>query len=176
MWTELTTERFFLNAITHADAPRIADLCNDRELSANAGRIPYPYTLEDAQQFVAHASSAFKNGGEYNFAVREDGEFVACVGVVRHGDEWDLGYWVGVLYRGRGIASESAARIVRFAFEDLGASRVTAGHFIDNPASGTILRKIGFKTTGESEKVFSQGRGYEVETVCFALSQKDLQI
>ena len=38
---------------------------------------------------------------------------------------------------------------MRFAFEVLGAEKLTSGHFTDNPASGRVLEKCGFRYIGE---------------------------
>lgn len=175
MQTSLATKRFLLTPIAPADAPRIVELCNDRELAENSGRIPHPYTLADAERFVVYAEKAWGAGAEYVFGVRENGALIACTGVLCEGESWELGYWVGAAYRGRGVATEAAGRVVRFAIDELGAKQVTAGHFVNNPASAKVLRNIGFKPTGEIEMIFCLARGQKVETVCFALSPEDIR-
>jgi RimJ/RimL family protein N-acetyltransferase len=55
------------------------------------------------------------------------------------------------------------------AAKAVGILRVTAGHFIDNPASGRVLRKLGFRPTGRIVQTYSQGRGGEVRTARFEL-------
>jgi RimJ/RimL family protein N-acetyltransferase len=47
----------------------------------------------------------------------------------------------------------------------LGHRRLVAGHFIDNPASGAVLRKIGFAPTGHLRQRFSLSRGEDVQSV-----------
>ena len=42
----------------------------------------------------------------------------------------------------QGYATEAARPVVRFAFSDLGAERLTAGWFDDNTASGAVLHKL----------------------------------
>jgi RimJ/RimL family protein N-acetyltransferase len=37
--------------------------------------------------------------------------------------------------------------------------RLNAGHFLDNPASGRVLTKLGFRPTGVVADRFSVGRG-----------------
>ncbi len=50
---------------------------------------------------------------------------------------------------------------MRFAFEDKGAERLTAGWFDDNPASGAVLHKLGFAVAGVA-RVRCLARGGEV--------------
>jgi RimJ/RimL family protein N-acetyltransferase len=43
----------------------------------------------------------------------------------------------------------------------LGHARVKANHFTDNPASGRVLEKTGFRRTGETRMRASRARGGE---------------
>src|SRR3546814_1399027 len=47
----------------------------------------------------------------------------------------------------------------------LGIPRLTAAHFVDNPASGAVLRKLGFRPTGRRIERASLGRGTPAPTV-----------
>jgi RimJ/RimL family protein N-acetyltransferase len=49
----LTTARLRLRAPQREDAPAIAVLANDRRIAENTARIPHPYTLADAEGFLA---------------------------------------------------------------------------------------------------------------------------
>ena len=52
----------------------------------------------------------------------------------------------------------------------LGHQRLVASHFLDNPASGRVLRKLGFVPTGTVRKRHSCGRGGEAPTAEYALA------
>ena len=45
--------------------------------------------------------------------------------------------------------------------------RIAAAHFHDNPASGAVLRKLGFRKTGRVEKRRSAGREQAADCVLF---------
>jgi len=45
-------------------------------------------------------------------------------------------------------ATEAAREVLRYRFEDLGLHRIFATHFKHNPASGTILKKLGMRYEG----------------------------
>ena len=47
-----------------------------------------------------------------------------------------------------GYATEAAREMLRYGFEDLGLHRIFATHFKHNPASGTILKKLGMQYEG----------------------------
>ena len=169
----IETNRFTLRAILESDAPAFAVLCNDELLACNTARIPHPYSLQDAKKFVAYASAAFAEGSEYPFAVCEREDIIACAGVKCDDDAFELGYWVAASARGRDVATEAARAVAQFAFDRLGAQTLLAGHYVDNPASGRVLAKLGFKPTGETPMLFSLGRGAEAETARVALARAD---
>ncbi len=49
----LQTERLTLRAPRRADARIIAKLANDRRIAENTLRVPHPYGIGDAEQFIA---------------------------------------------------------------------------------------------------------------------------
>ena len=51
----------------------------------------------------------------------------------------------------------------------IGHRRIVASHYIDNPASGGVLRNLGFRPTGIVRPRFSAGRGYEAMATEYAL-------
>ncbi|BCA63969.1 GNAT family acetyltransferase [Sphingomonas sp. HMP9] len=55
----------------------------------------------------------------------------------------------------------------------LGLRRLDAFHFVDNPASGRVLAKLGFRPTGRVEPRTSRGRGGEAPAVMFELDLDD---
>ncbi len=171
--TRIQTNRLLLRRIEETDAPAFARLCNDELIARNTARIPHPYTLEDAQRFVAFIGGVFDRGAEYAFAVCEEGDLIACCGVTGPDGNFDLGYWVGAPFRGRGVATEAARAVAHFAFERLGADVLQAGHFTDNPASGRVLEKAGFRYTGETKQQFSLGRGGEADSFRMTLRRAD---
>ena len=61
----LETERLVLRAPRPNDAEALARLINDRRIAVNTARIPYPYSVEDADQFIAAVN---RQGGEVGFS------------------------------------------------------------------------------------------------------------
>src|ERR1700754_2539273 len=74
---------------------------------------------------------------------------------------FELGYWYGKPYWRQGYATEAARRVLDFAFAELDAPSVWAGWFHDNPRSGNVLAKLGFRPKG-FEKRGCMSRGHEV--------------
>lgn len=176
MMTKIKIGDLTLRPIVHSDAAQFAVLCNDETLAQNTSRVPFPYSIENAKQFVERAVDEFASGKEFRFAVCREDKIIACTGVMS-GDAYcfELGYWVGAEDRGKGVATKAAAAVITFAFGRCGAEEISAGHFIDNPASGRVLAKLGFRPTGIVIKTMSIARGAEADTARFELRRDDFK-
>lgn len=78
------------------------------------------------------------------------GELVGCAGLRRTSESDDvleLGFHLCAHAWGKGLATEAARAVARFAFDALGASALVAGHNPANEASSRVLAKLGFRHT-----------------------------
>jgi RimJ/RimL family protein N-acetyltransferase len=141
----LATARLVLRAPRRSDGNAIATLVNDRRIAANTARIPHPYAIEDAEQFIAAVN---KREGEACFAITLDGLPIGICSVDLREDGPELGYWLGVAYWGRGFATEAVRALIDHAFGDLEHETLISGARVNNPASRRVLEKCGFQWTG----------------------------
>jgi RimJ/RimL family protein N-acetyltransferase len=141
----LKTERLTLRAPRLADAKAIAMLANDRRIAENTARIPHPYGIDDAEQFIAAVNA---RDGETCFVVTLDGRPIGACGIDPRDDGPEVGYWLGVAYWGRGFATEGARAVIDYAFSELGHDTLQSGARVTNPASRRVLEKCGFQWTG----------------------------
>jgi RimJ/RimL family protein N-acetyltransferase len=102
------------------------------------------------------------SGDEYSFVIlrRRDNVLIGICGV-RPAEGFEMGYWIGKPYWGQGYATEAARLVLAFAFGGLNAAQVIAGWMADNPASGRVLEKLGFRPLKTEERV-SISRGHAV--------------
>lgn len=154
----IRSERLFLRPGWPEDRDELYGAIADPGVVLNLSRVPWPYTREDAGQFLdlpeAHAHPRFL----ITLPGRDGTRVIGSVGLneAEHGPQ--LGYWIARAHWGQGFASEAAQAVLGLA-RTLGHRRIVARHFIDNPASGRVLRKIGFRPTGRSLELYSAGRG-----------------
>lgn len=141
----LATERLVLRAPRRSDVKAIASLADDRRIAANTARIPHPYGIEDAEQFIA---SVNKREGEACFVIMLECAPVGVCSVDLREDGPEVGYWLGVAYWGRGFATEAVRAVIDHAFGDLEHEALISGARVNNPASRRVLEKCGFQWTG----------------------------
>jgi RimJ/RimL family protein N-acetyltransferase len=149
----LETARLLLRPPRATDISRFVPLLNDFDVSKNLSRVPHPYTEDDGCAFITIVAQGWASGEDLPFAIlrKADGRFIGACGV-HPSRNWEFGYWIGKPFWGFGYATEATSRVVRFAFEELGTERLTAGWYFDNPASGNVLRKLGCEPDGEEER------------------------
>ncbi len=142
----LETERLVLRAPRLGDAKSVAALANDRRIAENTARIPHPYRIADAQEFISTANL----GNETVLLITQRGGPVlgGCgfTQIDRHPPE--IGYWLGAKYWGKGYATEAVRALIDHAFTDLDCEALQASARVTNPASRRVLEKCGFQWTG----------------------------
>jgi RimJ/RimL family protein N-acetyltransferase len=144
----LRTRRLTLRPFSAADAPAVQAFASAREIALNTLLIPHPYPDGAAAAWIATHSADFENDRIHHFAI-DDGQLTGTIGLVmKEQGIAEIGYWIAVPYWGRGYATEAAAEVVRYGFEERNLQRVFACHFTRNPASGRVLRKIGMTYEG----------------------------
>jgi len=149
----LKTARLVLRAPRMADAAALAALAADRRVAENTSRLPHPYGLADAEDFIA----AVRAGSEHAFVVaREaDGAILGVSGLSDiAGSTPEIGYWFGVPHWGRGYATEAARALIDHVFCDLDHEALEGAARISNPASRRVLEKCGFQWTGAALQRF----------------------
>jgi RimJ/RimL family protein N-acetyltransferase len=143
----LETERLVLRAPRLGDAKVIATLANDRRIAENTSRIPHPYRLADAQEFIATANQS-ANETIFVVTLRNGGLIGACGLMTPVDDNTEIGYWLGVKHWGQGYATEAVRAMIDHAFADLDCEALQAAARVTNPASRRVLEKCGFQWTG----------------------------
>ena len=159
------TDRLLLRPGWIEDAPALHKAICDEGVVCNLASAPWPYRYEDALTFLARERSPHEPA--CLIFLRTDGapELIGSIGLGPFGaGEVELGYWIARRHWGRGFATEAGKAIIANARDTLRLRRLHAGHFLDNPASGRVLAKLGFTPTGEISARYSTGR--KVESPC----------
>ena len=166
----LETERLLLRHPNAADISHFLPLIRDFGVAKNLSTVPHPYTEDDACAFIVSMAHGLRVGTDYVFAILlKPSAFIGFCGVHPNRD-WEFGYWYGKPFWGKGYATEAGGRVVTFAFEELNTQVLNAGWFHDNPASGRVLAKLGFRPVGEG-KLSCVSRGCTVDCHRVALDR-----
>ena len=128
-----------------------AALSNTNILDNLRDGLPYPYTEQDARDYITAMLSADAND-TFAFAITVDGKAIGSVGVFRQGNihrrTAEMGYYIAEEYWGRGIATDAIKQACKFVFEKSDIIRIFAEPFSHNVASCRALEKAGFQFEG----------------------------
>ena len=164
------TSRLLLRPGWVEDAPQLARVIADEGIVRNLASPPWPYTLADAEAFLAREREANE---AVMLVYRRTQRAPQLIGAAGFGPMPDgrieLGYWIARTHWGQGYATEAAAAVVANARDTLRLRQLHAGHFLDNPASGRVLEKLGFKPTGAVSQRYSVARRGAAECREFAI-------
>ena len=153
------TERLLLRPGWREDAPALFHAIADEGIVRNLAQAPWPYGPGDAETFLTRERRSHEACCLIFLRGDDAPALVGAVGLGPAPDgELEFGYWIARPYWGRGIATEAGAALIANARESLRLPRLVAGHFIDNPASGRVLQKLGFRPTGVMRGRYSAGR------------------
>jgi RimJ/RimL family protein N-acetyltransferase len=167
------TERLLLRPGWAEDAPALAAAIADEKIVRNLATAPWPYSLRDAEAFLAQA----RDPALPSFLIFErtdaDPRLVGACGLGRRpSGAVELGYWIARPFWGRGYATEAATALIDIA-RTLGFTRLEGSHFLDNPASGRVLEKLGFQPLGITAPRMSCARGVEAQSRLLRLTLTD---
>ncbi|MGL4996001.1 MAG: GNAT family N-acetyltransferase [Deefgea sp.] len=150
------------------DAVMIAQLAGEWQVASKTGRIPYPYELDMALDFIRSQQNSSEREVIFAVCQQTDDALLGCVGASFEADSAELGYWLGQAYWGQGFATEAAKALVNYVFSLPRIKQMTSSHLLSNPASGHVLAKLGFI---ESERKIVNWRNEgHVELVKYQLS------
>lgn len=161
------TERLLLRPGWLEDAPALARAIGEEAVVRNLATAPWPYGEEEAQAFLSKPLDPAQP--RFLIFARTGGAPRLVGGCGIKPDEEgrpELGYWIARSYWGLGFATEAGRQLVHIA-RAMNLPKLTAAHFLDNPASGAVLRKLGFRPTGKVAQRYSLARGSEAAVALF---------
>lgn len=150
----LVSERLHFAPISQYCIPNIVKLLEDYETVYLLTYAPFPYTEQDALIWVNHVTNLNNNGYGYFWGIyNQDNNFIGTVGlsVDPEHEKGELHYWLGKDYWGQGYATESAKRIIKFAFENKHLERLMVNCLTRNIRSQRVIEKCGFVFEGEAD-------------------------
>ena len=180
----LTTDRLTLRPLRAEDAAALHRLINDWEVAKTLARVPFPYPREAADEWIASTHAQMAAGTAWHLAVvgiekagtpEETEVLVGNVGLTlqEDGRTAELGYWIGRKFWGHGVGPEAAGRMARWALANLPVERLVASALVTNARSQAVLRRIGFRATGEGTRDFLSLKGPQ-PVALFEMTRADL--
>lgn len=138
------------------DASELVKAINNKSIQNNLrDGLPYPYTLSDAEMFIAAMLRAEKDT-QYTWTITADDKTIGSIGIFRkdniHFRTAELGYYIAESWWGKGIGTRAVKEACGYTFQNTDILRIFAEPFAYNTASCRVLEKAGFQLEGTLRK------------------------
>lgn len=152
----IETGRLVLRPLEPADGGSVAVYLSDIEVARWLVRVPHPFTVEDAADFIDQCCTTANLGTATTLGLVIRGDDRALVrGIVAlHSLDTrpEIGFWLGRPFWGHGLMSEAVDATLAWAYANLDVDAIAAGAFQGNVASLAIQTRQGFEVIGMSRR------------------------
>ena len=170
------TERLLLRPGWGEDAPALTTAIGNEAIVLNLAKVPWPYDVRDAEAYLNRDRSE----GEADFLIfmrtRGAPRLIGGIGIASDDLDMVLGYWIVPSCWGLGFASEAGRAVIELAQHSLRIDRIVGRHFVDNPASGRVLEKLGFVSDGTIDRLYSEARGADAPAHRYTMDLKQIAL
>lgn len=104
----------------------------------------------------------YANEHYYHWGIEMDGVLIGDIAVVMGSEQHEhaeIGYCLSRKYWGQGVMSEALGRVLRFMFKRMRVHRIMTRHDVQNPGSGSVMRKNGMTKEGTMREHFRRKDG-----------------
>jgi RimJ/RimL family protein N-acetyltransferase len=165
----IRTERLLLRPGWVEDAPALASAIGDEAILTKLAQVPSPYRVTDALWFLTQPHQPPLMPLLIFERTEGTPRLIGGTGLHDQDGEAEIGYWLARDAWGQGYATEAGRAVIKMARHSLRLQRLVSGHFVDNPASGRVLTKLGFRPTGQIVPRESKARGTTVPCKLYEL-------
>ena len=149
----METERLILRPWQDSDAEALFKYASDPDVGPRAGWPPHK-SVEESLEIIR---TIFHNDRTWAIELKETGEPIGCIGYFIYGEsninigenDAEAGYWIAKPYWNQGICTEALRWLIDYCFNEKKFDVLWSDFFLDNPASGRVMEKCGFRDTGE---------------------------
>lgn len=166
----LTTRRLTLRPLAdgHADALAAATV---PDVTRMMGYVPTGMSRDEVLADMPRRR--WRGLPNFTLAIEKGGAFIGSAAF--GGSPLSIAFFLVPGAWGRGLMTEALAAFVPELFRRFPMNRIVADHFEDNPASGAVLRKLGFEETGR-EMGTSLARLEPAPLITYALTRDNLRV
>jgi RimJ/RimL family protein N-acetyltransferase len=148
----IVSDDLYLSPFTADDIPGLLDCLNRPEIIDNLLTLPFPYTKNDAEIFLAHNAQLFeKHGLHLYYAIRlaENNLMIGSIGLQLYNEmhrkhRAKVGYYLLPTYQGKGIMTRCLNTFTLWALHTFKPARISATIFMHNIASEKVALKCGY--------------------------------
>lgn len=163
----LGTQPIVLRGWLTTDTEAVYQACQDEQLQQFT-RVPSPYTMTDAEEFIASGPRCWAAHSDINYAITDTAdEVIGAIALMHIDDEnrlGEIGYWVADFARGQRVARRAVELLSGWARDELGIVRFILKIERENTPSIAAALAAGARPTGTTvdEELRGSMRNYGI--------------
>ncbi len=171
----IPADRVYLRKMQKKDATDMHDYAKRAEVTRYLLWHAHP-DLPYTKRYLAYVEACYRNGTFFDLAVidRMTDRMIGTCGFTRFdfpNNSAEIGYVLHPNHWHRGIATEAAAALMRFAFETIGLHRIEAKYMLPNLASRRVMEKCGMTFEGIQRGAMLIKNNYEDIGICAKIKE-----
>lgn len=170
---------YFISDLNFEDKSALVEHLQEKQIYDQTLNIPYPYTEDDANEWISHVGRQREQWGRtLNWAIRDQKEnLIGGIGFhisdANNSHRAELGYWLAKSHWNQGIATQAVKMATQFGLRDMQLARITAHVFHFNKASARVLEKAGYQLEGRLRNHYRKD-GQIFDALLYATTGRDL--
>lgn len=170
----LETQRLILRNVKKSDVHDFYEFAKSPNIGPNAGWEPH----NSLEMSLGILRSIIESNNVWAIVYKENNKMIGSIGLHKdiHRNPEDirmLGYVLSEKYWGKGITTEAAKEVIRYAFEDLNLSLISIQHYPHNIRSMRVIEKCGFKYEGTLRYAAKIFNGSVYDLMCYSLTKDE---
>lgn len=154
----IESKRIILKSWEDDDVEGLVEGLNNLNVAKWMAGVPYPYTENDAKNFIERS----KNNDEnikiaLAIVLKENNKVIGGTEITNINKKDGTaggGIWLNEKYQNNGYGTEAFSEKIKYCFNALGLRRMENGYFPGNEQSRKMQEKLGYKNEGIRRKRF----------------------
>ncbi|WP_226657168.1 GNAT family N-acetyltransferase [Pseudalkalibacillus hwajinpoensis] len=137
--------------IEESDLPLVQEYVSKKQV-ADTTNVPFPYPANGALQWFEFVEKEKEQGNHHPFAILYYEKFAGSISVrIEKNEIGAIDYWVAPPFWNKGVGTRAAQEAINYAVKELGLKTFETCCLKENPGSGRVLEKNGFRFVKEFE-------------------------
>lgn len=170
----LETERLIIRKFRQEDLNDFYEYAKNPNVGPNAGWCPHE-SIEDSAEIL----KIFIEGDEvWAIIDKQMGKVIGSIGLHKdhkrdNPDARMLGYVLSESYWGKGLTTEAAKAVIKYAFENMELGLISVYHYKDNNRSKRVIEKCGFVYEGTLRNASVLYNGNVNDDMCYSMTKQE---
>jgi len=170
----LETERLIIRRFRKEDLDDFYEYPRNPNVGPNAGWKPHS-SKQESREILRHF---INNPSVWALVDKSTNKVIGSIGLHEdrkrdHQNAKMLGYVLAEPYWGKGLMTEAAKRMIKYAFEELRIDLLSVYHYPHNQRSKRVIEKCGFHYEGTLRQASTIYNGNIYDDVCYSLTKEE---